>query len=220
MCPRRLMSVWRGDAVQLVDAEVEMLQSIGNRARWGVHVFGGEQTADQFGRFYEDPESDVFWVISPGEMDAHDLARSGNVLGDQSILPIRDVGRLIVPNEDRRMLVLNICSGGAAQNRGGLASLGLARMLSSPSQLVIAHQWPVDSYPALIFASAFMVDIIGAEVGQAFSNTASLMQDIDRLRAALAAVDPGLSALDRLDVEAARTAAGSILNWGNAALYA
>ncbi len=61
------------------------------------------------------------------------------------------------------MLVLNVCSGGAAQNRGGLASLDLAQMLVSPSQLV--------------------------------------------------------SALDRLDVEAARTAAGSILNWGNAALY-
>ncbi len=219
MRPRRLMSIWRDDAVQLVDAEVEMLQSIGDRAGWNVHVFDGGQTADQFLRFYEDPEPDLLWVISHGEMDAHDLTRSGIVMGDRSILPIRDVGELVVPNEDRRLLVLNICSGGAAQNRGGLASLGLAQTLAGPSQLVIAHQWPIDSYPALTFASAFMVGLIEAEVGRAFSNTAGLMQDIEGLRAALTAVDPGLSTLDRLDVEAARTAAGSILNWGNAALY-
>jgi hypothetical protein len=200
--PRQVISVWSDDAVQLVDAEVQLLRSLGQRGGWEVRVFEGDRTAEAFARYYEDPEPDMLWVISHGEMDAHDLSQSGIVLADRTLMPIRDVARLAVPEVGRRLLVLNICSGGAAQNRGGMGHLGLAQSLARAHQQVIAHQWPVDSYPALVFAAGFLLASINNGPDEALRGAAQLMRDIDGLRAGLAALDPDLSAIARLDAPA------------------
>lgn len=216
---RRILSVWADDAVQLVDAELELLESLGRRGGWDVRRFEGDRSAEAFRRFYEDPEPDLLWVIGHGEMDAHNLSQSGIVLAGKALLPVREVGQLAIPELGRRLLVLNLCSGGAAQFRGGLGHLGLAHSLARPHQQVIAHQWPVDSYPALAFAAAFLLASIEYAPDEALRHAARSMRDIDGLRAGLAALDPELSAIARLDVPGARANPDSVLNWGNPALF-
>jgi hypothetical protein len=216
---RRIMSVWRDDAVQLVDAEIEMLRAIGPLGGWEIRVDDGPRTQDRFAAYYSDPEPDVLWVIGHGEMDAHKIQETGIMLSAGDLLSIRDVAAMSVPPAGRRLLVLNICSGGAAQNRGGLGHLGLAQSIAGPHQQVVAHQWPVDSHPALAFAASFAIGLINAEPSEALLASAIEMRDIDGLRDRLAAFAPTLSAIDRLNTAVARDNAQSVLNWGNAAIY-
>ena len=216
---RRLMRVWRDDGVQLVDAEIEILRSLGSLGGWDVDVCDEERTAANFRRFYEDAEPDLVWVIGHGEMDAHHIGQTGLVLGDGLILPVREMAAYALPEGDRRLLVLNICSGGAAQNRGGLGHLGLAQSLAGPHQSVVAHQWPVDYYPALAFAAAFMLGLIDGEARAALKFASVTMRDVEQVRRRLSEIDPSLSAIERLNTPAACENAESVLNWGNAALY-
>lgn len=216
---RQVLSVWADDAVQLVDAELELLASLGPHGGWDVRPFEGDRSAEAFRLFYEDPEPDLLWVVGHGEMDAHNLSQSGIVLAGGALMSVREVSELAIPTLGRRLLVLNLCSGGAAQFRGGLGHLGLAQSLAGPNQQVIAHQWPINSYPALAFASAFLLASIKHGPDEALRRASQLMRDIDGLRTGLAALDPELSAIARLDVPAARANLDSVLNWGNPALF-
>ena len=54
---------------------------------------------------------------------------------------------------------------------------------------------------------------------EALRRASQLMRDIDGLRTDLAALDPDLSAIARLEAPGARANLDSVLNWGNPALF-
>lgn len=55
------------------------------------------------------------------------------------------------PRVGRRLLILDACDSGAVPIYGGLSDLGFGPLLSSNTQAVISHRWPVEQFPSAVF---------------------------------------------------------------------
>lgn len=209
----RTISVWPG-ATQLTEAEVECIQLVGAMAGWTVKVTDGSLDEVAFQRFYEDPEPDVLWVIGHGEQSPYRIEETGILLEGEVLLPVTSIAQMTVPDEGRRLLVLNVCSSAAAQNRGGIARLGLGHFLASASQSVTAHLWPIDYYAALAFGCSLALALANEEIPDAFGTAIATMRDQPGLLALLRGVNANLQAADRLAGDRLREHLANLLNWG------
>jgi hypothetical protein len=218
--PRRtvqVVSIWPGET-QTTEAEIAFLQAVAARAGWRVKIASGPQNVAGFKAYYEDPEADVLWVIGHGEQSPFRLEESGLVLSDGQLLTTSELAAFERPNAARRLLVLNICSATATQNRGGLARIGFAQGLTTADQEVVGHLWPIDYYAALAFGCALSASLVDHGPAEALSATISLMQRPRNLIDALAAIAPEQEAIARLSSDRAAEQVENILSWGSAVL--
>lgn len=213
----RAISIWPGET-QTTEAEVAFLRAVADQSGWEVSVADGPLNADAFRAYYEDADADLLWVIGHGQQSPFRMAESGLMLSDEQLLTASDIAGFNRPTETRRLLVLNICSASATQNRGGLARIGLAHDLTTADQLVIGHLWPIDYYAALAFGCALAVSLASHGPAEALRKTLSLMQRHQDLILHLSAASPDAEALDRLGSERASQQVENILSWGSAVL--
>ncbi|KFE60980.1 CHAT domain-containing protein [Hyalangium minutum] len=147
-----------GDNTMSSAFELDAVTSILERA--GVAVDRISPTADAFKSAYSDTRYDALWVAAHGEYRSFQLERSALVLGESEELSLDDLAALPAPSGDRRLLVLNVCSGGHSATFGGPLGVGLGPVLVGRSQTVISHLWPV----GFQFAGAFGVLLADAHV--------------------------------------------------------
>ena len=211
--PVQKISIWPG-LTQTTEAEVRCLQAVAAQAGWEIKVVEGHLDRAAFQRFYEDPGPDVLWVIGHGEQSPFRIEETGLVMADGGVLPYADVSAMTVPATRRRLVVLNICSAGATQNRGGLARIGLAHDVVGPHQLVIGHLWPIDYYAALAFGCALAINLRSRAPSEALAATEALMRDPPSLLAALNELSTELEACQRLNSNRATEQVSNLLSWG------
>ncbi|MBN8467778.1 CHAT domain-containing protein [Corallococcus exiguus] len=149
-----------GDNTMSSPFELDAVTSILERA--GVAVDRISPTADAFKLAYSDTRYDALWVAAHGEYRSFQLERSALVLGEgeSEELSLDDLAALPAPRGDRRLLVLNVCSGGHSATFGGPLGVGLGPVLAGQSQAVVSHLWPV----GFQFAGAFGVLLADALV--------------------------------------------------------
>ncbi len=211
--PIRTISIWPG-GTQTTEAEVECLKAVAEQAGWQIKVVEDDLNRATFQNFYEDPDADVLWVIGHGEQSPFRIEETGLVLSDDSILPYADISAMNVPAAGQRLVVLNICSAGATQNRGGLARIGLAHDIVGPEQLVVGHLWPIDYYAALAFGCALSLGLAALPPSEALADAQEMMRDPPALLAALRDLSPELEACQRLDSDRAAEHINNLLSWG------
>lgn len=208
--PIRRVAVWQGGTMH-DDFEIEALHRVSELAGWQIEVHGGPDPAD-FERLYADPGPDLLWVIGHGEHSPHRIEGSGLVIGDAIVTA--DRLRHLKPDGDtRRLLVLNVCSGAAAQVRGGIERIGFGQELTAPSQQVAAHFWPVGMYAGLAFGVKFALELSAATAEVAYAHTVAAMRDPANLRADLIQrLGAGLAIHDRLGHQDEQI--GNVMSWG------
>jgi hypothetical protein len=124
-------------------------------------------TPEDFKRLYADEAFDAFWVAAHGEFKWDEPHRASVTLsadGTQSIA-LSDLIAEPVPGPARRLLLLNICSGGTVMVSEAPGRLGLGAMLARSNQAVVGHLWGVGNYAAPLFGA---VTAIGAAKGRGF----------------------------------------------------
>jgi hypothetical protein len=141
----KCVSVWP-DLTFMTEFEIECLRVAGEIGGFTFEIFDRpeEPNAEDFRNFYEDPRPDVLWVIGHGQFEAHEPSKTGLNLGPVDILAASTLAMFLIPKTDRRLLVLNVCSGAEAQVTGGIARIGVAQELVGPHQAVIAHRWTAE----------------------------------------------------------------------------
>lgn len=206
------LSVWADDTF-MTAFEVDCVRIAGERADFEVAVF--ERTTDDikadFKTFYEDPSSDVLWVIGHGKFEAHSAEGSGLQFDLDTVLSWDELGQMTVPEGDRRLLVLNVCSGAEVKVTGGVARIGIGPELAGTYQTVVGHQWAVDGGVALAFGA-----LAASELAQGQTPLEAFRTAIGALRhpeTVIEGIRKGLGdvgAIDRLQPD---TMTG-LLNWG------
>lgn len=208
--PIKRVAVWQGGTMH-DEFEVASLNRVADNAGWRIDVHGGVEPAE-FERLYADGAIDLLWVIGHGEHSPHRIEGSGLVIGDEIVTAERLRG-LTPEGCDRRMLVLNVCSGATAQVRGGIARIGLAQELTGPSQQVAAHLWPVGMYAGLAFGAKFALELSLVAPAAAYARTVAAMRDPATLRAdLLERLGPDLEIHDRLANQDGQIA--NVMSWG------
>jgi len=215
--PIRRVSVWPGET-QTTDAEVGFVRAVGARAGWEVDFIEAPLDQRAFRTFYENPEADLLWVIGHGEQSPFRQSDSGLVLADGTVLTAAEIAAYARPDTGRRLLVLNICSATATQNRGGLARIGFGHELTTADQNVIGHLWPIDYYAALAFGCSLSLDLASFSVPEALASTMARMQDPERLIREFEAVDAAQDAIVRLRSNRAAEQISNLLSWGSPVL--
>jgi CHAT domain len=211
--PIRRISVWTGGPWHEA-FELDAIRHVAHRAGWAVHVHQlAAPTREDLRRFYEDAEADVVWVVSHGAHNPFAVRGTGLHLSDETLVDLEDMRGWTTPGQDRRLLVLNSCSGASAQQRGGVARIGLAQSLVSGRQAVVAHLWPVHWTAGLAFGAALAVGLEADPTEAAALGAARLMQEPRRLLGFLEDRFQGCDdLLDRLRRSVEDLA--SLINWG------
>jgi hypothetical protein len=70
-------------------------------------------------------------------------------------LPVR-------PRDTRRLLVLNVCDGGASPLAEGALAQGVATRVASRQQSVVSHLWPINPIAASAFGGVFAGELARA----------------------------------------------------------
>ena len=183
--PIRRVAVWAGGPWHEV-FELDAIRHVADRAGWAVDVHGSaDATREDLRRFYEDREADVVWVISHGAHDPFAVRGTGLHLPDETLVGLEDLRSWTTPSDGRRLLVLNSCSGAAAQGRAGIARIGLAQSLVSGRQAVVGHLWPVHWTSGLAFGAALAASLEANPAETAALAAARRMQEPGRLLAYL-----------------------------------
>lgn len=213
----RCVSIWPGET-QTTEAEVSFIRAVGLHAGWEVKVVEAPLDQRAFQAFYEDADADLVWVIGHGEQSPFRQSESGLVLADGTVLTSAEIAAYARPETGRRLLVLNICSATATQNRGGLARIGFGHELTTADQSVIGHLWPIDYYAALAFGCSLSLDLAGSSVAEALASTMARMQQPERLIRDFETVDATQEAISRLRSERAAEQISNLLSWGSPVL--
>lgn len=211
--PIRRVSAWAGGPWH-ESFELDAIQHIAKRAGWLLDIHRKDNaTLSDLKQFYEDDKTDVLWVISHGTHDPFATRGTGLHLPDETLVDLEEIRKWGTPQQDRRLLVLNSCSGAAAQGRGGLARIGLAQSLVGASQSVVAHQWPIHWTAGLAFGAALAAVLEKEPNERAALTAANLMQRPDELMGFLEDRFAGCDELlDRL--RRSQEDLSSITNWG------
>lgn len=211
--PIRRVSVWAGGPWH-ESFEIEAIEHIAKRAGWLLDIHRKDNsTSSDLKRFYEDDKADVLWVISHGAHDRFATRGTGLHLPDETLVDLEEIRKWRTPEQDRRLLVLNSCSGAAAQGRGGLARIGLAQSLVGTWQAVVGHQWPIHWTAGLAFGASLAAVLEREPSEHAALTAAGLMQRPDELMGFLEDSFAGCTELlDRL--RRSQEDLSSITNWG------
>ncbi len=213
----RRLSVWPGET-HTTEAEVSFLAAVAQQFGWTVKVVAGPLDAAAFQTFYEDVEADLLWVIGHGAQSPFRQNESGLILAGGEVLTSAQISGFAQPNDGRRLLVLNICSATATQNRGGLARIGFGHDLTTAAQTVVGHLWPIDYFAALAFGCSFALDLGSLGPADALKSAVDRMQTPATLLHDLERLHPHAPALDRLRSDRAAERISNILSWGSPVL--
>jgi len=125
------------------------------------HV-GEDLTPEEFLCFYTDETFDLVWVNAHGWFDAREphLAHIKLSADGTRWLTLDELIRHTPPDDNRRLLGLNICLGGSVAIIEAPPRLGLGAMLATRNQAVIAHLWEVSSFVAPIFGLLSAIGIL------------------------------------------------------------
>lgn len=210
--PLRKCSVW-ADRTFTTQFEVACVVEAGRVAGFEVvlHSRSERTLAEDFRDFYEDETADLLWVIGHGAFEAHDPAASGLQFHDAPILSWEELGQWRVPNQGRRLLILNVCSGADVIVTGGVGRIGLAADLVGTYQTVVGHRWAVDGGVALALGAMAASHLAqGAEPLQAFRDAITGLRRPDTIGEH---IRNGLGLVEVVERLAPDTMSG-VLNWG------
>lgn len=154
------------DSLMTAAEEVKIIKSLLKNA--GVEV--DEIESSDFSSFragYMSNSYDLIWVIAHGEFDQYVPHHTHIATTNGGVISLVDIEGLKLPvSTQRRLLVLNICSGGTSAALGGFPDFGIASMLTSKSQAVVSHSWPVLLWDPVVFGVIFLKELL--ERGQYF----------------------------------------------------
>jgi len=122
--------------------------------RYGVkfeHIDGRSKAAIQ--RAYEDGSFDVLWFSGHGDFSGRQVENAKMPIHEGGAIGLRDMCSWVIPDGLRRLLVLNVCYGGASPFVGGMGEFGFGARLTSPCQAVVSHLWNVDWMVAAVFGA-------------------------------------------------------------------
>lgn len=211
--PVRRIAVWIPGGLFHATFELEAIQHVAGRAGWIIDVHQPDHgTAEDLRRFYEAEDADVAWVISHGAHDWHAIVGTGLHLPDGGLVDLEQIVQWRVPGPDRRLLILNSCSGAAAQLRGGIPRIGLASSLVSGRQAVVGHMWPVSMATGLAFGATLAGCLEDHGPEAAALAAVALMHDPGHMLAFLDGKFAGCELLERL--HRSDEDFGSLTNWG------
>lgn len=208
------VSVWLGDILH-GHYEVDAISVIARRMDWDLEITDtATNSVDAFRNFYENPDSDVLWVISHGTHDPFDQEKTGLHLAGGNLVRPADFVAFKYPAGDKRLFVMNTCSSGATQNRGGLARIGIAHSIASSHQAVVGHLWPVGSAPALLFGTALAAKLSEKPQSEAVLSAMELLRSPQHISEYISEKYPECDDLiERIEVAAQRSE--GIVNWGS-----
>lgn len=182
------ISIWAGETFY-THFETEIIEDFGKKYGISVSIFlpknGG--TKEDFVEFYQQPDIDILWVIGHGEFVHDEPQRCGIVImsddkKNSQLLPMDDLALVEKNTLDRRLLILNICSGAATQGMSGLSRMGIGPSLVDSHQAVIAHLWPSTPSLSLAFGALFASNINkNSSFMNIFSRTLQEMRDCNNI---------------------------------------
>lgn len=188
----RTVAVWSGGGSMTEAMEVDIVRSAFESAGATVEVFNPDNgNREAFLAAYQDPRFDVFWVASHGEFD-HWSPRHVElqIAADRATVSLEDLLGRAPADNDRRLLVLNICDGARFEETGMVPRIGLAPGLATSRQATISHLWPVEGFPSAAFG-AYLACFLAA--GSPFFK--AYVQALVALRNTGASIADGLQAL-------------------------
>jgi hypothetical protein len=118
-------------------------------------------TREQFLEVYRDGRFDAIWVNAHGMFDPREPHRAYIKLSvdGQHTVSVADMLQYPVPPGGRRLLLLNICLGGAVLVTASPACLGMGAMLAGAHQAVVGHISEVGSFVAPLFGALMAVGL-------------------------------------------------------------
>jgi hypothetical protein len=215
--PLRRVGVWSGGS-GMEQFEIEALRHVFDRAAVNVEIVSPEddQSTDAFRTFYENPEFDVVWIMGHGEHDALTPHEAGLRITEDLVVSLPQILNFVIPTTERRLLVLNVCSGATPTVFGGLHRLGIAPLLTSRHQATISHLWMVNPTVAATFGAFLAAGVV--EGRGFFDGYTSALRALHLDRADIrdllrSQLSPELGLVARLE---ANIDFNNVLHWGSA----
>lgn len=169
------VAVWSGGQLITEGMELDMVRFSFEQCGAVVHYYAPETcTPEKFLDVYQNPEYDVFWVISHGEFDhwsPHEVKL--HIARDGSTAALEEIWDRTPVSTQRRLLVLNVCDGGRFEEVGYVPRVGLAPGLAGPAQASISHLWPVMPFPSAAFG-AYLAHFLAKGIGYFDSYTETM----------------------------------------------
>lgn len=158
------------------------------------------------------------WITGHGNHDPNDVLKSGLVLDNFDVFNLEDFSCLPAPDR-ARVIVANICSGGAARMIGGIGSTGMASAITTDVQATVTHNWPIDTYAALAFGVVYFSCLSDRGLIEGLSQSREILRSQDKIVSHLSEVLHDHKVLSILASDHAKPRLENILSWGAATLY-
>lgn len=182
--------------------------------RKGVDVVDfGEATRESFSEAYTS-SFNIVWLCSHGSLDHVRPHLSGLPMDDSDYMTADELEALPVPPHDtRRLLVLNVCDGGASPLAEGALAQGVGARLASRRQSVVSHLWPINPIAASAFGG-----VLAGELARAGDVVSAFTRALAAMHGGQAALADALTELgvEELAVRVVRNDIGweSAFTWG------
>lgn len=142
---------WSGFS-QTSEIERQALEEIFHFAEIQFEVHNEDNSSlEKFQNRIVEYNPDIVWISSHGEYQHYEPNISSIKLSESESINIRDFEFLINKDNNRRLLFLNVCEGGAHSQTGEFKNIGFPNLLTSPNQDVISHLWMVEARFACVF---------------------------------------------------------------------
>ena len=161
----RTVGIWFHPVLH-ADKELEIVEAVLAQAgrRYILERSGGHDERARFQQLYSNANLDVMWIIGHGAKPAYQPDNSALHIFENGRIDANDFAELPIPdNKNSRLLVLNVCSGGATVCFGGLPRVSLAALVAGPLQKTVAHLWPANSLSATVFGGLLIDQLTRTE---------------------------------------------------------
>jgi hypothetical protein len=209
--------IWPGET-QTTEVEVDAISKIGLAMGIDVQVWGGAFSKKDFQEYWSTGNYDLLWITGHGNHDPNDVLKSGLVLDNYDVFNLEDFSCLPAPDR-ARVIVANICSGGAARMIGGIGSTGMASAITTDVQATVTHNWPIDTYAALAFGVVYFSCLSDRGLIEGLSQSREILRSQDKIVSHLSEVLHDHKVLSILASDHAKPRLENILSWGAATLY-
>src|SRR5262249_21741668 len=108
---------------------------------------------DRFLEEYKRDDLDLLWGVAHGEFDHYKPHRASLRISSTESCGLTEMQRPRSTQGRRRLLVFNICDGGATASLNAPGELGLAALLAGASQAIVSHFCPIEPRTALLFGA-------------------------------------------------------------------
>lgn len=133
-----------------------------------------------------DSSNDVVWLSGHGDFDGLAPEQAHLAIGEDQILFSSIRNRVLPQRKRRRLVVLNVCYGGAAAALEGLGKMGLATSIAGPNQAIASHLWNTHWLSSACFGVILAQELSNHAFFLAFESTcAALREGQDTIEARL-----------------------------------